>query len=304
MDLPHIKPTVLARHVGFAEGPVFLQDGAFAFVQIDAGRVCVWETEQSPHTIAHVGGGPNGAVEMANGQLLIAQNGGAYPALDQGPVSGGIQTLTRGGEVSWLTKEPVSPNDLAIGPDGYLYATDPTRKPERDEGRIWRIDIQSGDAQIIARVDWYPNGIGFSLRDDVLYVADTRRRRVVKFDLHDGKLSGERTWIETPPTRPDGFAFDQNGNCIIAGVGLDECNSDIQVWSPSGQRIHIAQAPTRSHSLTNVAIDHTGKMVVTDSANGLLLEASWPIPGLALHPFRPGVPASNPARVRSSKKGS
>lgn len=279
-----VEFAVATRLAGYAEGPVFLQSGGVAFVQIDRGVVS--RLDEDVVTLADLGGGPNGAVEAADGRLLIAQNGGARPGSPRAGVAAGIQVVGQDGGVSTLTTDMTSPNDLAIGPDGHLYVTDPVRKPERDEGRILRVDLATGRTTVLAEVDWYPNGIGFSSDDTLLYVADTRHGRIVTYDLSDGGLSHERTFAQMPRCVPDGFAFDVEGNLLVAGLGLDVCPSELQVWSPDGGLSAVLSPPVPSTHLTNVAIDPGGRMVVTDSSHGQILTAQWPSAGLALHPFR------------------
>ena len=85
-----------------------------------------------------------------------------------------VKRVKRDGSVSWLTQDPIAPNDLCFGPDGWLYVTDPTRDFDpRTDGRLFRVNIETGECQLICTVDYYPNGIGFG-PDDALYVANCR----------------------------------------------------------------------------------------------------------------------------------
>ena len=55
----------LASGLGAAEGPAFLPDGRFIFVETWRSRVSVWTPEDGAHTLGDVGGGPN-SVLVAN----------------------------------------------------------------------------------------------------------------------------------------------------------------------------------------------------------------------------------------------
>ena len=277
---------VIASGVGFTEGPVFLRDGSVAFTSIDHGcvyRVGGGETK----VLALTGGGPNGATEGADGQLFIAQNGGTTPAHRWPFVTGGVQVVRSGGKVDWLTQDPISPNDLCFGPDGFLYVTDPTRgRPSRDDGRIWRCDPGTGSAELLVSVGWYPNGLGFGLDDDLLYVASTGERKIWGFRIRDGRLARPESSIQIQRGMPDGFAFDFHGNLIVAAVGIDGNPGEIQTYDQGGALIDSFR-PGSSAKYTNVALNEDGTLIITDAdAGSVLLVHDWPTRGLPLHPFR------------------
>ncbi|WP_100812318.1 SMP-30/gluconolactonase/LRE family protein [Microbacterium sp. BR1] len=269
---------------GYAEGPVLLEDGGLLTVAIDRGEILEWR-DGTATVIAVPAGGPNGLARDRSGRLFVAQNGGQHPGVPTPGVTGGVQTVVNG-SVDWLSTEPTSPNDLAFGPDGLLYVTDPTRKPERDEGRIWRIQPDSGEAELLLTVDWYPNGIGFSDRDDLLWLADTRHGRIVTFRLDEHGLGDERTWAMTGDALPDGFAFDTDGNLHVCCVGLGQVESAVIVFNADGTQIARAELPASSRFITNLAIDQAGRTWVTDSDRQRILVGHWGVSGLPLHPFR------------------
>jgi gluconolactonase len=72
-----ITPEVVATDLGFAEGPTVLTDGMLAVVGVDLGLVYRVDPVSGAVTVlAGTGGGPNGAVAMVDGGVLVAQNGG------------------------------------------------------------------------------------------------------------------------------------------------------------------------------------------------------------------------------------
>ena len=278
----------IAVDVGFTEGPVIAQDGWLWFVSLD--QRCIYRVRPSGadlERIADVGGGPNGLAELADGSFVIAQNSGFPPGAGLDGTGSGAQFLHPDGTFGWLSEEMVAPNDICVGPDGYVYLTDPTRKHERDDGRIWRLDVQTGDAAMLAHVPWYPNGLGFGLQDDGLYVADTRNARIVTMPLQGDRLGPEETLFDMGPLRPDGFAFDVDGNILVGAISLaDGAIGEVQHWSAEGEQLdRLELGPGRFY--TNFALGSDGTLFVTASDEGAVLRSDdWSPAGLALHPFR------------------
>ena len=67
---------VIARDLGFTEGPVVLPDGTVLAVDIDGGRV-LRIRNGSVDTVASPGGGPNGLALETLSSGIVANNGGA-----------------------------------------------------------------------------------------------------------------------------------------------------------------------------------------------------------------------------------
>jgi gluconolactonase len=263
---------------------VITQDGQVICTSIDHGCLYVLRPA-GPEVLAVTGGGPNGAAEGPGGVLYIAQNGGRRPARKWPYVTGGVQAAGPGSRVNWVTMDPVSPNDLCFGPDGMLYVTDPTRRQARDDGRIWRCDPDSGEAELLASVSYYPNGIGFGTDDDALYVASTGQSAIIRFPVSASGLGKPEIFARTGDHMPDGFAFDSSGNLTVAAVGRAEAG-EIQTYDRSGCLIDTFR-PSASAKITNVALSGDGLLIVTDAEAGAVLTIrGWPEPGLALHPFR------------------
>jgi gluconolactonase len=283
--------SVLAEDVGRCEGPIWRQDGSIAIVSLDHG--CIYAVADSGRrTLAVTGGGPNGAAEGRDGSLFVAQNGGKPPARLWPLVTGGIQIVQPGGRVDWLSQDPVSPNDICFGPDGLLYFTDPTRRrPARDDGRIWRCDPETGDAELLLSTGWYPNGIAFGKADDALYVADTGQSRIVRFPMVSGGLGRQEVAVEMIHGMPDGLAFDTEGNLLIA-AGSPGGEGDIQTYDAGGRLVDVF-VPAASPAITNLALSADHRLLVTDSdGHRLLLVEGWPTAGLPLHPFRTPAPVA------------
>lgn len=281
-----MNPEPLATGVGFAEGPVHLRDGGVLVTSVDRGHLYRIDEDGAVHLHAVLGGGPNGATEGKDGVIFVAQNMGYGPDWRRPSVQGGIQVVKPDGRVGYVTTDPISPNDLCFGPDGLLYATDPNRDRDRwDDGRIWRCDVESGDAEIISSVDWYPNGIGFGVEDDAFYVANMGAKQIIRWPLGDGSRTAHDVYIQMQYGYPDGFAFDVEGNLWIAAAGLDDGPGNVQVWDRDQHLVEVIE-PGNAIFVTNVAINPEGRVAITEGDSGTVWCADAPHPGLALHPFR------------------
>jgi gluconolactonase len=288
---------VVASELGFVEGPVLLRSGELCVTSIDHGRLYRGPLDGEMSVLADVGVGANGATEGADGTIYVAQSGTKYvipdgtrvPALI-GPTGGpsGVQAVHTDGTVELVTADPVSPNDLCIGPDGLLYVTDPTRARVRSDGRIWRVDPTSGDAELLASVGWYPNGIGFAGDDDTLYVASTGEGRIYRCPITSSGLGTPEVAIEMGDAHPDGFAFDTDGNIVVSCVFGSPA---IQIWTLDGEFVDAFQ-PGDGCMYTNIALSSDGVLVICDTEGGRVLAVDdWPAGGLPLHPHRRAVGA-------------
>ena len=82
------------------------------------------------------------------------------------------------------------PNDLAIAPDGTLYASDPNWK--ESTGQLWRID-RDGKITLLAEGMGTTNGIEVSPDGKTLYVNESVQRNIWAFDITpDGTLANKR----------------------------------------------------------------------------------------------------------------
>lgn len=109
------------------------------------------------------------------------------------------------------------PNDLAIGANDILYASDPAW--DKSTGQIWRIDT-SGNVKLIESSAGTTNGIEVSPDEETLYVNESIQRNVWAYALSpSGDISNKRLLISFKDFNMDGMRCDIDGNLYITRHG-------------------------------------------------------------------------------------
>jgi gluconolactonase len=147
-------------------------------------------------------------------------------------------------------------------------------------------NIDSGEAELMTSVPWYPNGIGFGVETDCIYVAATQRCCIFRFPLVGNRLGKPELFADMPFGKPDGFAFDADGNMVVCAFSPTDQPGELQVYDTEGILLDRRQ-PGSSPIYSNIAIALDGTAFVTDLSGGAVLEIrGWIRAGLQLHPFR------------------
>ena len=165
------------------------------------------------------------------------------------------------------------PNDLAIAPDGMLYASDPDW--EHSTGQLWRIDPQ-GRVQRLAENLGTTNGIEVSPDGHTLYVNESVQRGVWAFTLApDGALSDKRLLKQFDDGSLDGMRCDVDGNLYVTRPGkgvvvklspkgevlreipvLGDTPSNLCFGGPDGRTIYVTEV--NHQRLVQFRVDRPG----------------------------------------------
>ncbi len=277
---------IIAEGLEFPEGPVWV-DGVLYCVEIMGGQIARWSGPETLARIAHTGGGPNGATLGPDGALYVTQNGGMRRS---GRTTPSIQRVGLDGKVERLVTEISGdvlegPNDLAFGPDGRLYFTDPRGASDpalnQRPGRIfaWDIERQTG-TKLIELGPVFPNGIAFDAEGALVWT-ESFTRRVMRLQL--GEQTGElvpeappECVVELPERHfPDGFAIGASGRLYVAST-YGHCVSVIE----KGKLVD--RLVCGDGMITNCCFGGTD-LYVTESRHGALWRFSLDEPGLPLH---------------------
>jgi sugar lactone lactonase YvrE len=105
------------------------------------------------------------------------------------------------------------PNDIAIGANDIVYASDPDWA--ESTGQIWRIDTDGKVTRLEADMGT-TNGIEVSPDERTLYVNETVQRNIWAYDLSaTGEVSNKRLLIQFPDFSMDGMRCDIQGNLYV-----------------------------------------------------------------------------------------
>jgi gluconolactonase len=239
-------------------------------VDVETGEISKISPEGRVRAFYNTGGSPNGAKFHANGDLYVADR------------TKGIIGITEEGNMRVIVdhyqgKRFNGPNDLIFDSRGNLYFTDPHgSSAENPFGCVYRVS-SGGEIVCLASGLAFPNGVVLSRDEKYLFVADTRKNRILRYVLDPpvrsyifSQLSGG--W------GPDGMAFDVAGNLYIAHYG----GGDVIVLNPRGEILE--RIPVGGLHPTNVAFGGPDRrtLFVTEVETASVYRFNTDHPGLPL----------------------
>ena len=165
------------------------------------------------------------------------------------------------------------PNDLAIGPDGTLWASDPNWP--QSTGQIWRIE-RDGRTVLAAADMGTTNGVEVSPDGQTLYVNESVQRTIWAFTITpDKELVEKRVFKQFDDFGFDGHRCDVDGNLYVTRYGkgtvvklsprgeiLQEINilgkrpSNLCFGGPDGRTVYVTEV--ESTRLVAFRVDRPG----------------------------------------------
>ena len=91
------------------------------------------------------------------------------------------------------------------------------REQELEFQGVFSVDPESLEIKLMGSDFESPNGLCFDLDQNVLFVADTKRRHIRRFRIEGDTLTGGEVFTESPA--PDGLKIDSVGNLYAGGPG-------------------------------------------------------------------------------------
>ncbi len=186
-----------------------------------------------------------------------------------------IDLATRQIEVLAHSDEMNQPNDLAIAPNGTIYASDPHWS--KSTGQLWKIDT-SGRVQRVAEKMGTTNGIEVSPDGQTLYVNESMQRKVWSFAIHPDGTVGEKSLLkEFPDHGFDGMRCDVDGNLYITRYG----KGTVVVLSPAGKELREIDVLGKNPSNVCFGGPDGRTAYVTEVEHSRLVQFRVDRPGLA-----------------------
>jgi gluconolactonase len=206
-----LHPIEVVRFRSFAQGIVWDYDG---YCYVSHGRFISRVSLDGNKAIWAETGAPRGHKILSDGTHLVCDGSRhAVVHLDaQGKIIGNASSECDG-------KPLHEPADLTLDPKGGFYFTD-------TEG-IYFVDRQ-GKTRLAARELRSPRGIVLRPDGKTLLIAESRRNRILSYDvLAPGTLGPMKVFASLPPkqdgqidNQPEGMCLDQHGNLYIAHYGM------------------------------------------------------------------------------------
>jgi gluconolactonase len=289
----------------FPEGPIAMADGSIILTEIEGETLTRVMPDGSKTTVAHCGGGPNGAAIGPDGAIYVTNNGGSFVWMKQNGltipgatppshVGGSIQRVDIAtGAVETLYescdgRRLIGPNDLAFDQEGGFWFTD--HGCGTPEGRKFgALYYARPDGRHIVRARDHlisPNGVGLSPDGKTVYVADTQLGRLWAFDTSapgtlappEGFAPG-RVVCNLPGFQLlDSLAVEAGGKVCVATI----INGGVTAFDPDGTTEHFAFPDLVTTNICFGGADMRDAWV-TCSSTGKLYKCRWPRPGLRLN---------------------
>lgn len=154
------------------------------------------------------------------------------------------------------------PNDIKNDSKGNILFTDPkSYGSDLLDGRVFSLNIKTNAVNLIADGLAFPNGINISPIDNKVYVCESAKERIVRFDMSEhGILVNKEIFIELPGGDPDGIEFDLEGNLYVAHFG----GKAVYIISPEGKIIEKIETPGKKPTNLEIVYNEYKLLYLTE----------------------------------------
>lgn len=173
------------------------------------------------------------------------------------------------------------PNDLIILNNGNIYFTDPkSYGKEQLDGRLFFFNSNQNKLQLAQDSLAFPNGIAISPLDQKLYVCESAKNQIVRYEIDEnGFAMNKQIFIELPGGDPDGIDFDKEGNLYVAHFGT----GTVFVISPNAEIIEKIKTPGLKPSNLEFGDSDLKTLYLTEDETNSVYKIHVRIPGYKLN---------------------
>lgn len=286
------EPEVVAESLDFCEGPIWNSvDQSLCFSEIAGSRLRRWHASEGLSVVREPTGMANGNAYDPQGRIVSCEH--LYSRVTRREHDGSQTVLADNFEGIELN----SPADLAIRSDGATFFGDPVFGRIRDPlGGKARETLGSARSPILTFRGVFcikpdgalslatdlcdqPNGIAFSADEKRIFIADSWKRCIWRFDVApQGEFRNPHVFAQHfghPHGVPDGLKVDSEGNvwCVWTTDGV--C-----VFDPKGD--HVGTLPIEGHA-TSLAFGGADLRDLFITTTRSVLRCRVAVPGLSLY---------------------
>lgn len=223
----------------FPEGPAFDSNGNLYVSNCYGSWIAKFDGNKVDTFLLKSDAYPS--IDKTNGLVIVGEH---IFACDYGTgailkisLAGSIETASNGFNGEKFNR----PNDIIFDGEEYIFFTDP-KGYGKDllDGRIFKLNVKTNHLELIADNLAFPNGINISPLDNKLYVCESAKESIVRFEMNEEKsLINKEHFITLPDGDPDGIEFDNDGNLYVSHFG----GKAVFIISPVGEIIKKLGTP-------------------------------------------------------------
>lgn len=275
------KVEVLVTGYDNTEGPAFDRDGNLYFVDWEVSSIIRLTPEGEASEFFNTGGIPAGLAFHPDGWLYVADEGA--------DIHGVIKTAPDGSRsevvVDAFEGRPLNgANDLVFGRDGSLFFSDPWgSNGDNPIGGFYRLRPDGILDQIDSGLA-FPNGVALDADERYVYLAETYRNRIVRYELRDdGSVGPQEPWADTHlPPGPDGMCFDAEGHLYVAHFS----GGCVDIFDPRGRRVGEILVPGIKPTNCAFGGPDNKTLVITEVETDSVYRVPMTVAGLPLNDGR------------------
>ncbi|WP_162605928.1 SMP-30/gluconolactonase/LRE family protein [Jiangella aurantiaca] len=248
----------------FLEGPVPDGAGGLYLVDVAWGRILRMTADGEFSVLLEYDGAPNGLAWLNDDTLAVADfRRGLVVVEEVRSAAPRLRVLLDGDDGRAFR----GLNDLVVGSDGSIYVTDQGDTGLHDpSGKLYRFH-PDGRLETVLDAIPSPNGLALDEARGAIYLAVTRDNAIWRVPYGPAGPRKVGRFVQlSGGIGPDGIALADDGTLLVAHLGMGV----VWVYDERGIPRVALEAPG-GRATTNVCIDRTGQVYVTESDTSSIL---------------------------------